>query len=85
MGGKSRGCNHSKMKNQLNNKRIEFSLAQFSPRDNSFAIMNAWKYQAQKEGWTEAEIFTVLDEATLGNRQHLIDTLQLYSESLTHD
>lgn len=68
------------MKNKLNDKKIEFKVSQYTSKEDSFKIMGHWTNQARKEGWSENEIFTVLDDASMLNRKDLISLLQLYSQ-----
>lgn len=52
---------------------IELDLTEVD--GNAFAIMGAFRRQAKKEGWTEAEISAVLDEAMKGDYNHLLQTI----------
>lgn len=47
---------------------------------NAFAIMGAFKRQALREGWTRAEVDTVLEEAKKGDYNHLLATILTYCE-----
>ena len=42
---------------------------------NAFALMGAFRKQAQKEKWTPEEIKSVLDECMSGDYDHLLATL----------
>lgn len=45
---------------------------------NAFFIMGAFRMQARKEGWTKAEIDSVLNEAQSGDYNHLLSTIMDY-------
>lgn len=47
---------------------------------NAFALMGAFRRQAQREGWTSEEIETVLEEAKSGDYNHLLATIMEYCE-----
>ena len=47
---------------------------------NVFVIMDVFKRQAHKEGWSQNEIDTVLSEAKSGDYKHLLTTLENYCE-----
>lgn len=42
---------------------------------NAFVLMGAFRDQAEKEGWTEEEIDTVIEEAMSSDYRHLLSTL----------
>ena len=42
---------------------------------NAFALLGAFRRQAKREGWTGEEIKIVIDEATSGDYDHLLQTL----------
>jgi hypothetical protein len=42
---------------------------------NAFSVMGAFNRQARKEGWTEAEINTVLKDAMSSDYHHLLATI----------
>lgn len=52
---------------------------------NAFAIMGAFRRQAVREGWTQEEINTVLDEAKNGDYDHLLATIMTYCEPQDED
>jgi hypothetical protein len=52
---------------------------------NAFSIMGAFQRQAQREGWTAAEIKVVLDEAKSGDYNHLLTTIMDHTESPESD
>ena len=47
---------------------------------NAFFLLGAFARAARREGWSEAEISAVRDEATSGNYEHLLRTLMKYTE-----
>lgn len=47
---------------------------------NAFALLNAFRRQAEREGWTQQEIDAVLDRATEGDYGHLLRTLIAHCE-----
>lgn len=52
---------------------------------NAFSLMGAFQSRAKDEGWTDAEIKTVLDEAMSGDYDHLLYTLATHCEDPTDD
>lgn len=42
---------------------------------NAFYLLGAFKKQAKKEKWTDVEISYVVNKATTGNYEHLLNTL----------
>lgn len=48
---------------------------------NAYSLMGAFSRQAEREGWSKAEIDAVLDEATSGDYQHLVATLAAHCEN----
>uniref|UniRef100_A0A6M3JKA3 Uncharacterized protein n=1 Tax=viral metagenome TaxID=1070528 RepID=A0A6M3JKA3_9ZZZZ len=42
---------------------------------NAFSLLGAFKKQAKREAWTGEEIKVVIDEATSGDYDHLLQTL----------
>ncbi len=55
------------------NKTVNLDLV--GVNGNAFAIMGAFKIQAEKEGWTKEEINAVLTEAKSKNYYHLLATI----------
>lgn len=54
---------------------------QFDGEDgNSFAILAACQRAARKAGWSKAAVDAWLEEATSGDREHLLDTVFEYFE-----
>jgi hypothetical protein len=47
---------------------------------NAFNLLGHFRRQAIKEGWSDKEISEVIDEATSGDYDHLLQTLLKYSE-----
>lgn len=47
---------------------------------NAFAIMGAFSKQARKEEWTKEEIDKVIDEASSGDYDHLLQTIILHTQ-----
>lgn len=60
------------MKN-LFGKKINLELAGID--GNAFVILGAFRKQARKEGWSEAEIEQVTAEAKSGDYDHLLQTM----------
>ena len=48
---------------------------------NAFAIMGAFKRQAEREGWSQDEINIVFKQAKSDDYDHLVSTLQLYCKA----
>lgn len=42
---------------------------------NAFSLMGAFQQQARKEGWSQREIKSVIDECMSGDYDHLLATL----------
>jgi hypothetical protein len=61
------------------NKRVELELVGLD--GNAFSLMGAFRAQAQKEGWTQAEIKEVLNECMSGDYNHLLQTLMEHTYS----
>lgn len=57
----------------ITTKKINFKLAGLD--GNAFVLMGAFRDQAEKEGWTEEEINTVIEEAMSSDYRHLLATL----------
>lgn len=47
---------------------------------NAYAIMGVFRRQARREGWSEQEIETVIEEAMSGDYNHLLSTIMTYCE-----
>lgn len=61
------------------NKTINLSLVGLD--GNAFSLMGAFQRQARREGWTQEEIKTVLDECMSGDYDHLLVTLMQHCEA----
>jgi hypothetical protein len=55
------------------NKKVKLNLV--GKDRNAFALMGAFRQQAEKENWTAEEIKEVLDECRSGDYSHLLQTL----------
>lgn len=62
----------------MTNKKINLKLVGLD--GNAFALMGAFRHQARKEGWSEEEVHSVLDEAMTGDYNHLLRTLMEHCE-----
>lgn len=51
---------------------------------NAFALMAAFRRQAQKEKWTAQEIDAVLNHAKSGDYNHLLSTIIKHCEAKDH-
>ena len=47
---------------------------------NAFSLLGAFQKQAKREDWTKEEIKQVLDEATSGDYDDLLQTLMKYTQ-----
>ena len=47
---------------------------------NAYSLMAAWQRQAKRDGFTSDEIKSVLAEATSGDYEHLVGTLDSFCE-----
>lgn len=59
-------------------KRVKLDLVGID--GNAFMILGAFSKQAKQEGWSEDEITAVRDEATSGDYDHLLATIQNHCE-----
>ena len=60
------------------NKTVNLDLV--GVNGNAFMIMGVFQRQARKEGWTQDEIDTVLDEAKSSDYNHLLATISNHCE-----
>jgi hypothetical protein len=60
------------------NKTINLNLV--GVNGNAFMIMGVFRKQAQKEGWSQDEIDTVLTEAKSGDYNYLLVTIGNHCE-----
>jgi len=61
------------MANLVGGKKVELDLTGLD--GNAFSLMGHFRRQAKREGWTDKEIHTVLQEAQTGDYNHLIVVL----------
>ena len=47
---------------------------------NAFSIMGAFSKQARREGWSKEAIDKVIEEATAGDYDHLLQTIISYTQ-----
>ena len=57
-------------------KKIDLDLAEID--GNAFSLLAAFQRQARREGWGAEEIKSILDEARVGDYDHLVRTLVAY-------
>ena len=57
----------------LTGKTVDLNLVGLD--GNAFAILGTWRRAAQRQGWTPAEITLVIDEATKGDYDHLLQVI----------
>jgi hypothetical protein len=62
----------------MTNKKVKLNLEEMN--GNAFAIMGAFSRQAKEENWTADEINDVIDEATSGDHDHLLQTILAHVE-----
>lgn len=60
-------------------KKVVFDLE--GKDGNAFALLAGWKRAAHDQGWTHEDTMYVLEEATSGDYDHLVQTLMTYSET----
>lgn len=60
------------------NKTVNLDLV--GVNGNAFMVMGVFQRQARKEGWTQEEIQTVLNEAKSGDYYHLLATIENHCE-----
>lgn len=61
------------MKTAQKLKQVKLDLTSID--SNAFMLIGAFRRQAKKEGWTEAEITAVTDKCMSGNYENLVATL----------
>lgn len=54
-------------------KKVKLNLVGLD--GNALAIMGAWDRAARREGWSQAEINAVLDDAKSGDYDHLLQVM----------
>ena len=60
------------------NKTVNLELV--GVNGNAFMIMGVFQRQARKEGWTQEEIDSVLEEAKSSDYNHLLATISNHCE-----
>lgn len=55
------------------NKKVKLSLSGLD--GNAFVLLGSFRDQAEREGWSEEEIETVISEAMSSDYKHLLATL----------
>lgn len=63
----------------MTHKKIKLNLCKVD--GNAFVLMGAFRDQAEKEGWTEEEIDTVIEQAMSSDYNHLLATLLKHCKS----
>lgn len=63
---------------QVVDKKVKLKLIGLN--GNAFALLGAFKRQAQREKWTPAEITLVIDKAMSGDYNELLRTLSAHCE-----
>jgi len=64
-------------------KKVQLSLVGLD--GNAFNLLGMFQRQARKEGWLQAEINDILEEASSGDYDHLLQTLIDHCEDPTED
>lgn len=64
-------------------KKVKGSLV--GQDGNAFALLGYFQRQAKRSGWTNQEINEVVLEATSGDYDHLVATLDIFFEPKTED
>ena len=67
------------MVTNLTGKTVQLDLIGLD--GNAFAVLGAWRRAAQKQGWTLAEITLVIDEATKGDYDHLLQVIVVHTSN----
>ena len=63
----------------LTGKTVDLNLVGLD--GNAFAILGTWRRAAQRQGWTPAEITLVIDEATKGDYDHLLQVIIVHTSN----
>jgi hypothetical protein len=58
---------------EMPTKKVSLDLTEID--GNAFALLAAFRRQARREGWSDGEIKSVLDEARVADYDHLVSTL----------
>lgn len=64
-------------------KKVRLTLAGLD--GNAFVLLGAFRRQAKREGWSEAEIDGVMTDAKSGNYDHLLEVLVDHCEDADDD
>ena len=67
----------------MTDKKITLSLSGLD--GNAFFLMAAFSRQARREGWTQEEIDTVINDAKSGDYNHLLQVLIAHCDSPDYD
>jgi hypothetical protein len=59
-------------------KKVKLNLVGLN--GNAFVLMEAFQRQVRREGWTKEEIKVVVDDATSGDYDHLLQVLMDHCE-----
>ena len=62
---------------QVVDKKVDLELVGVD--GNAFNVVGVFRRQARKEGWEEAEIGKVTEEAMSGDYNHLLATILLHT------
>ena len=57
-------------------KKVEMSLVGLN--GNAFVLLGTFQKNAKRQGWTQEEINPVIEQATSGDYNNLLATLQAY-------
>lgn len=63
----------------METKKVKLALEECN--GNAFVLLGRFAKEAKRQGWTDAEIAKVTDEAKSGNYDHLLQTLLNYVDS----
>lgn len=63
----------TKTKIPIPDKKVTLDLTEIN--GNAYALIGAFRRQARREGWTDAEIEAVTEECQSSNYDHLLQTL----------
>ena len=61
------------------NKKVKMKLVGLN--SNAFVLLGVFEKNARRQGWTEEEIDSVIDDATSGDYNHLLSVLMDNTES----
>ena len=59
-------------------KKVHLNLV--GVNGNAFSVLGVFQQRARREGWTKDEISAVINEATSGDYNHLLATIQAHCE-----